>query len=163
MKLKEVLIFLNLEHGTRGIKFYFVQKNHRINYAITCVNKINKEILVSIIIVNFNTFKYTCTCIKSIIQYNQKQNFEIILVDNASSECDANLFLSKFPEIKLIKNKKNLGFAKANNIGIKAALGDIILLLNSDTELVTDAINMCATELKKNKHIGVISAKLTYP
>ena len=97
--------------------------------------------MVSIVIINYNTFQLTCQCIQSVIDLTGQVTYEIILVDNASSECDASLFKEKFPSITLVKNPDNSGFAKGNNLGIQHALGDIILLLNSDTYLTEDAVS----------------------
>ena len=93
---------------------------------------------VSIIIINYNTFLVTCDCIASVLQYTKGVPYEIILVDNASPNDNPDDFLVKFPGINLIKSKENGGFAKGNNLGIAAASGDIILLLNSDTVLTED-------------------------
>lgn len=118
---------------------------------------------VSIIILNYNTFQLTCNCIQSIIEFTKGVSYEIILVDNLSNECDANLFKQKFPSINLIKSKENGGFAKGNNLGIQAANGDFILLLNSDTYLVEDAISKTINHYKKENLIGVIGCKMIYP
>ncbi len=88
----------------------------------------------------YNTFDLTSQCIRSIHQYTQAVVFEIILVDNASSERSADDFLREFPDIKLVKNSDDLGFAKGNNIGINHAKSDLILLLNNDTELRSNVI-----------------------
>jgi len=119
---------------------------------------------VSVIIINYNTFALTCKCIASIYRFTTEIEFEIILVDNCSVECDAELFRKQFPDIKLIKNTNNEGFAKGNNTGIKAASGKTILLLNSDTELVEDSISTCYKKLEERKDdIAVITCKLIYP
>lgn len=118
---------------------------------------------VSIIIVNYNTFQLTCNCIESIYKEEAYLHFEIILIDNASTECDPNDFVKKFPLIKLIRNDINLGFAKGNNVGISHAQGDFILLLNSDTVLLNDAVSICREFLESNKSVGVVSARLEYP
>src|SRR5690349_21603761 len=97
---------------------------------------------VSIVIINYNTFELTCKCIASIIEKTRQVSYEIILVDNASVECKADLFLEKYPQIVLIKNSHNQGFAGGNNTGILAARGQVILLLNSDTELVNNAVDL---------------------
>ncbi len=118
---------------------------------------------VSIIIINYNTFQFTNKCIRSIYQYTKGLQFEIILVDNASIECDPLLFKQEFPDIILIKNTTNVGFAKANNIGIQSAKGDMILLLNSDTELVENSIAKCSEKLKKQgNETAAITCKLIY-
>ena len=118
---------------------------------------------VSIIIVNYNTFGLTCACIDSVIRLTQGISYEIILVDNASVECSADLFLEKFPRIKLIKNPSNSGFTGGNNLGIQVATGDNILLLNSDVMLTENSIAKCLDVLKNNTKIGLVSCMLKYP
>lgn len=118
---------------------------------------------VSIIIVNYNTYELTCSCIQSVITYTKDIDYEIILVDNASDECDPEKFKDCFPQIKLVQLQRNLGFAKGNNKGIEQAKGDVILLLNSDTELQNDAISIAKKKLLANDHLGVVSGKLVYP
>ena len=119
--------------------------------------------IVSIILINYNTFQLTCNCIESIIQFTKGVDYEIILVDNNSIECDANLFLQKFSNVKLIKSAENGGFAKGNNLGIKQANGDFILLLNSDTYLIDDAISKTVNYYQQNKLNGIIGCKMLYP
>src|SRR5690554_2468588 len=121
------------------------------------------KIEVSIIIINFNTYQLTCECIESILDKTKGVSYEVILVDNDSKECNPDLFKEKFPFITLIKSKKNLGFSKGNNLGIENSKGDVVLLLNSDTVLVNDAISICYNRLIKEKEIGVITSKLIYP
>ncbi len=118
----------------------------------------------SIIIINYNTFSLTVDCIKSIREkVSNKYSFEIIVVDNASSECDARDFIRIFPEIVLIINEANIGFSKANNVGIQRALGKYILLLNSDTVLLNDAVTSALDILKGDPSIGVLSGQLQFP
>ena len=118
---------------------------------------------VSIIIVNYNTFKITCDCIESVIRFTKNVSYEIILVDNASPKDNPDEFLVKFPSIILVKSAENGGFAKGNNLGIQAATGDIILLLNSDTLLTEDSISIAANKLQQNNDIGALSVRLVYP
>jgi GT2 family glycosyltransferase len=118
--------------------------------------------VVSVIIINYNTFQCTCRCIESVIAFT-KVPFEIILVDNASTECDPSLFLSKFPSIKLIRNPVNNGFAAGNNLGLKEAKGTHCLLLNSDTYLEEDAVGKAFSFLKMNSDIGVLGCRMIYP
>lgn len=98
------------------------------------------NIAVSVIIVNYNTYKYTRQCLKSIFEKTKTIKFEIILVDNNSDECNPDQLIKGFPEIKLIKNNENVGFGIANNQGMEIAKGKYILLLNSDTYLMNNAI-----------------------
>ncbi len=117
---------------------------------------------VSVIIINYNTFRLTSDCIRSVIQYTRGTGYEIILVDNASTECDAELFLKEFPSIKLIKNPLNSGFAKGNNLGIEQATGDYILLLNSDTLLKEDSVSKCVDYLSNRTDIGVLGCRMLF-
>ncbi|MDX1651968.1 MAG: glycosyltransferase family 2 protein [Brumimicrobium sp.] len=118
---------------------------------------------VSIVIINYNTFRLTCDCIKSILKQQVAVDYEIILVDNASTEQDPDKFTELFPSVKLIKSDKNLGFSKGNNLGIKYASGHTILLLNSDTELVSDSITLGFETLNRNQKIGVVTGQLVSP
>ncbi len=120
--------------------------------------------MVSIIIINYNTYQLTSVCIRSIYKSTLNIEFEIILVDNGSTECSAELFKNEFPEIILIKSDKNLGFAKGNNLGISKARGDIILLLNSDTLLIGNSIGECAIKLTSlPDNFAAISCMLSSP
>ena len=99
---------------------------------------------VSIIIVNFKTFLLTKNCIESIIAKTFGVEYEIILVDNASSDGSQEFFAND-ARIKFIEAGRNLGFGKANNLGVQQAKGDYIFFLNSDTLLLNNAIyEMCA-------------------
>jgi len=119
--------------------------------------------LVSVIIINYNTFQLTCDCIRSVQAATKDVDYEIILVDNASTTGDPAEFLSYFPEIKLVKSPVNGGFSNGNNLGIEHASGDIILLLNSDTILKENSIATAANFLAKNGNdIGVLTVHLTY-
>ncbi len=119
--------------------------------------------LVSVIIVNYNTFKVTCDCIERVISHTKQVPYEIIVVDNASPKDNPDLFLTRFPSIKLIKSSENGGFAKGNNLGMASAKGDIILLLNSDTLLTEDSISIAAAYLQQHTDIGALTVRLTYP
>lgn len=121
------------------------------------------DIELSIIIINYNTFALTHKCISSVYQFTKEIDFEIILVDNASAECDADLFKQDFPDITLIKSEVNAGFAKGNNLGLQKASGKYILLLNSDIELIEDSIKQSLEVLKSDNKTGVVSPMLIYP
>ena len=121
------------------------------------------SVTVSIIVVNYNTRDLTVACIHSIIDKTHGCSYEIILVDNASTEYAASIFKQEFPEIHLVENEINSGFAIGNNIGIAKAKGTYILLLNSDTELVNDAVSIALVEMQRDSRIGALSARLIYP
>lgn len=118
---------------------------------------------LSIIIVNYNTFQLTCNCIRSIKEKLQDVVYEIILVDNDSSECDPSLFLKEFTDIKLIVSADNLGFTGGNNLGVAKAKGEYLLLLNSDTELINNAPKICLEHLKLHPEVGMTTPQLLYP
>jgi len=114
----------------------------------------------SVIIINYNTFTLTCNCIQSVINKTSGIDYEIILVDNASSECDPAIFLEIFPKIKLIRNSENIGFSKGCNVGIQQAKGDIILLLNSDTVLLNNALSISTQYLFNQNDVGVVTCRV---
>ncbi len=95
---------------------------------------------VSIIIVNYNTCQLTLGCIRSIYDKTKDINFETIVVDNASSDGSVAMIRKQFPQVLVIESQENLGFGKANNLGVKYAKGEFLLLLNSDTILLNNAV-----------------------
>lgn len=112
----------------------------------------NNSVDLSIVIINYNTCEMTCECIRSVINNTHELNYEIIVVDNGStdnSQKELNQFYKIFNNFKLIKNRENLGFAKANNQGIRKASGRAVLLLNSDTEIVDNSIFAAYQNLDK--------------
>jgi GT2 family glycosyltransferase len=119
--------------------------------------------LISIIIVNYNTCDLTCNCIQSIYRKISSFPFEIILVDNAS--CDDSIYKIKklYPQVNIIVSPINLGFGKANNLGVKSAQGDFLFLLNSDTIIEDDPFPVFFGFMKKNNKIsiGVLGCFLT--
>ena len=120
---------------------------------------------VSIIIPSFNTKKLLGNCLKSIFKQTKNISFEVIVVDNAStynikyqiSNIKKKL---KIGNIKLIKNKKNLGFAKAVNQGIKKAKGKYILLLNSDVIILDNAINKSLNFSRRKANVDILGCQL---
>lgn len=118
--------------------------------------------LVSVIIINYNTFSITCQCLRSVIQQTREVDYEIILVDNASTERDPGDFLKEFPQIHLVRNPENSGFAAGNNLGIAQARGQYLLLLNSDTYLVEDSLSKAARFLADHPAIGALGIRMTY-
>jgi len=121
------------------------------------IKKINNEIIlnkVSIVLVTFNQINYTLECIQSVKDYT-KVDYEIIVVDNNSSDNTVEK-LSKYPDIKLIQNKENLGFPNAVNIGIRAAAGKHILILNNDTVVTKGWLDRLIDVADSNEKIGIV-------
>lgn len=123
---------------------------------------------LSIIIVNFNTKDLLRDCIQSIIRsiplnHPLSSNYEVIVIDNASTDNSVSMVKKEFPQVKLIKNKRNLGFSKANNQGIKKTRGEYILLLNSDTEIINNALKEIIDFAESKKDLGIAGPKLLNP
>ncbi|QKG58236.1 glycosyltransferase family 2 protein [Hymenobacter sp. BRD128] len=117
----------------------------------------------SIILINYNTFAVTCDCLRDIYSSNWDWDFEVILVDNASVECDPEEFKRLFPLINLIKNSENSGFARGNNLGIKIATGEYLLILNTDTINLRDGVAKCIQYMdmhKQEKDLAGVGCKI---
>jgi GT2 family glycosyltransferase len=95
---------------------------------------------LSIIIVNWNSIEFLQPCLSSVFDKNHGFDFEVIAVDNASTDDSAKVLKEEFPYIQLIQNDKNVGFTKANNQAIREAKGKYVLLLNPDTIMVDQNI-----------------------
>jgi len=121
------------------------------------------EIELSVIVINFNTFQYTRKCIESVYNFTKDISFEVILVDNASTEGDITQLKNTFQDIILIRNNVNEGFARANNQGIKISKGAKIILLNSDTYLVENSFKVLTQLIDELPGSGVVSPLLRYP
>jgi GT2 family glycosyltransferase len=115
---------------------------------------------LSIILVNYNSKAYLASCLSSIKQLSNSLSLETIVVDNASTDGSQEMIVSSYPKVSLIKNSSNLGFGKANNLGIQLAKGKYILLLNNDTTLKNDALTILVQFLDKNQKAGIVTSKL---
>jgi GT2 family glycosyltransferase len=118
---------------------------------------------VSIVIINYNTFALTCQCIESIVRHIRDITFEIIVVDNASTELETEAFVKRYPFIVFIKSPTNIGFAKGNNLGIEKAMGEYILLLNSDAALLNNAVFILKEFLSGKQNVAAVTGRLEYP
>jgi len=110
---------------------------------------------VSVIFVNYNTCKLTVDAIVSVYKHTKKINFEIIIVDNNSIDDSVKVLKENYPEIILIENKRNIGFGQANNQGMAIAQGKYYFLLNTDTYLVNNAIELFFDFMKKKENTAV--------
>lgn len=119
--------------------------------------------LISIIILTYqNGLPNVKKCLESLLRLNY-DNFETIIVDNASTDNAASEVLSrkyKPLSIKLIRNKKNLGFCKGNNQGVKIARGKYILILNNDAEVTPGFLTILVRDLENGECIGVVQPKI---
>ncbi len=113
---------------------------------------------LSIVILNYNTKELTFKCVDSIIKNSKGVNYEIIVVDNGSDEP-----VLRYKDIKILKNKTNLGFAGGNNSAREVAKGQYILFLNSDTEVYKDTLKETLSYLDEHKKIGALTCKTILP
>ena len=100
-----------------------------------------KYLDLSIIIISWNTADFLIKCLESLFRTIKRHTFEIIVVDNNSSDNSVKCVKSKFKTVRIIQNKKNIGFPKANNQAIELAKGKNILLLNPDTIVYDNTID----------------------
>ncbi len=115
---------------------------------------------VSIIIVSWNACDYLHTCLKSIYTYTSGVSFEVIVVDNNSSDNSVSMVEEHFKDVRLIKSNENLGFAKGNNVGILQSSGRYLCLINSDVELIENSIKIMFDYMKSQPSIGVLGPEL---
>jgi N-acetylglucosaminyl-diphospho-decaprenol L-rhamnosyltransferase len=115
---------------------------------------------LSIIYVNWNSLDYLYESIASVYRHTRHIAFEIVVVDNASTETGIESLSQQFPKVVLIKSDKNLGFAGANNLGFKHSSGEFVLLLNPDTKLIGPSINIMMEHIRSLPDAGVVGCKL---
>ena len=115
---------------------------------------------LSIIIVNWNSKEYLRKCVGSILTGTRGLDFEIIVIDSASFDGCAEMLRNEFPRVRFIQSQENLGFAKANNLAFQSAIGEFLLFLNPDTEIVGPAINLLHSALKELPDAGAVGGKL---
>ena len=117
------------------------------------------NIRLSIITVNYNGLKDTCALIDSI---TFSENLEVIVVDNASITDEASVIANRYPQVKVIRSQENLGFAGGNNLGIKAAKGQYLLLVNNDTIFKDWNIQALISRLETSPSIGIVCPKIRF-
>lgn len=118
---------------------------------------------ISIIIINYNTKQLLYNCLTSLYNFTVGVEYEIIVVDNGSTDGSSELIKEAFPKVLFINAGKNLGFGNANNLGAKHANGEFLFLLNSDTVLYENSIKVLYDFYRQNEQalkIGVLGCKL---
>jgi hypothetical protein len=118
-----------------------------------------KIMKLSIVIVSWNAKKYLHDCLDSILREAESNELEIIVVDNASSDGSQEMVRYLYPEVKLICNEQNYGFAKANNIGIKKSKGKYVCLINSDVLVRNNCLTKMLSFMDENAGIGALGPK----
>ena len=118
-----------------------------------------KKWMVSIIIVNLNGCEYLKVCLQSLSSLTFR-DYEIVLVDNNSTDNSIKFVKENYSRIRIIENKENLGFAEANNIGAKQAKGEYLLFLNNDTRVTPDFLDKLVLRMEEDATIGMCQGKL---
>lgn len=116
---------------------------------------------VSVVVVNYNGKKYLNACFSS-LENQTYHDFEVILVDNASTDSSVEYVKAHFSSVRVIENPKNYGFAKGNNIGIREANGDLIATLNNDTEVTPGWVEELIRSLNSDENVGMCASKMLF-
>ena len=120
------------------------------------------KIKLSVIILSYNTSGLLKACLSAVLESNgfEGKELEIVVVDNNSSDNSVEMVRKEYPDIKLIRNKKNLGFSAGNNIGIKNSSGKFLTLLNSDTLVEPDSLISVLKAMENDRSIGAATCLL---
>lgn len=125
--------------------------------------KKNKKKLFSFIIINYNDYDSTWNCLRSIKKFCSNYPYEIIVIDNASSDGSVEKLEEEFKDVLFKKNEQNLGFAKACNQGIEIAVGEFLIFLNNDFEFTTDIFDRIIDKFKRYENLGLLGFQLLNP
>ncbi len=115
---------------------------------------------LTVIIISWNTANLLRACLRSVLTQSNKLSLQVIVVDNASSDGSADMVNRAFPQVALIRNATNVGFAVANNQAMRQARGRYVLLLNSDTVVLGDALQTACDYMDKNPDVGVLGTRV---
>ncbi len=116
--------------------------------------------IVSVVIVSWNARDYLSQCLESLTAEVCSYSMEIIVVDNNSSDGSAELVEQKFPHVRLIRKAENLGFAKANNVGIRESSGKYVALINSDVLVLKDCLTQLVDFADAHPDVGMVGPRV---
>lgn len=122
-----------------------------------------EKIFLSICIVNWNSTAFLIRCIRSIFQAHLPFPFEVIVVDNQSSERGIECFARQIDEVKVVFAASNDGFAAGNNLALQRATGNLVLLLNPDTMVTSEAVEEMARLIVRKKRVGFCGCHIVHP
>ena len=117
---------------------------------------------ISIILVNYNGQRFIRDCLESVVKQVQDINYEVIIVDNSSTDDSVKIIKDEFPFFRLICSDSNLGFGKANNLAVKHATGEHLLFLNTDTILIENTPEMLSDYLTEHKDVGAVGSRIIF-
>lgn len=145
-----MIVTLPLRNDSKSQSFNFVESYRPSNCCMT----------ISIIIVNYNVKHFLEHCLYSVQKACERIRAEVIVVDNDSKDGSVEYLRPQFPEVNFFECKKNLGFARANNLGLKMSKGKYILFLNPDTLLPEDSLEKCIKFLDADEKIGAAGVRM---
>lgn len=116
--------------------------------------------MISVLIVNWNTRDQLHDCLTSIFACPPNEPFEVLVVDNSSTDGSADMVRDRFPNVQLICPGRNTGYATGNNLAFAHAKGDLLLTLNPDTVVQSGTLSISAAELRSRADFGVLGIKL---
>lgn len=143
-----------------------LQYNKEHKKSADYIEELTKNAKVSIIIPVFNKIKLTKTCIESVIKNTKKENYEIIVINNGSTdetEKELESFIKKTTCLQIIKNKENTGFARACNQGVRISKGKYIVFLNNDVEAKKGWLQPLLETAENDKKVAAVGSKLLFP
>ena len=154
-------VLIALADQTERLKTGLMASKNRRQPEIRLFNSVSKK--ASIIIPNYNGRKYLGDCIEALYRIDfPREGFEIIVVDNASSDDSCEFIFSTYPDVKLIRAERNLGFASGCNLGIQNSSGEYIVLLNNDTVVDTKWLGELITVADNDKDVAIVGSKLLF-
>ncbi|MBI3952753.1 MAG: glycosyltransferase family 2 protein [Candidatus Doudnabacteria bacterium] len=118
---------------------------------------------LSVVIVNYNTKDLLKKCLKSVFASHTSFSFEVLVSDNGSKDGSVLMIKEEFPEVKLIENNANLGFSKGNNVALRQAQGKYCLLLNSDTEIRQNTLEVSIKYMNLHQDVGAMGCRVLLP
>lgn len=126
------------------------------------ISELEQRVDVSVLIVCWNSEEYIYDCLKSIYHFTIGYSFEVIVVDNGSTDNTVNIIKDKFHDVRLFESGVNYGFARGNNIAISMAHGKFLFLLNPDTYLESNVIKELASFLETHPEVGAVTPKILW-
>ncbi len=117
---------------------------------------------ISIVIVSWNARDFLLQCLKSILERESRKALEVIVVDNGSTDGSYESVKEAFREVILIQNNENLGFARANNIGILKSTGRYVCLMNSDIQVLGDCLDRMVEYMDENQPVGMLGPRILW-
>ena len=118
---------------------------------------------LSVVVVSYNTRDLLADCLRSVMKETRSLDSEVWVVDNASSDGSCERVEREFPEVRLLRNEENLGFARANNQAIRSVEGEFTLLLNPDATLTEGSLGTLLATARSERDIGLVGPRLLYP